>query len=116
MELELGIAPPGRLSDLAPGKAQIAGMHACGPGPCTHMIAHHAQQASGLRRQLVKRGAQHGIGNRINGRRAAPMSAHIDYLNREGVTRDGSSAEMFDAESERAHYRLRWPSGERRLR
>jgi type IV secretory pathway VirD2 relaxase len=35
-------------------------------------------------------------------RRMAPMAAHIAYLKREGVTRDGSHARMFDADSDRA--------------
>ena len=34
--------------------------------------------------------------------RSAPMSAHLAYLKREGVTRDGENANMFDAESDRA--------------
>ena len=36
------------------------------------------------------------------GRRMAPLSAHIAYLKREGVTRDGSPTRMFDAEGDRA--------------
>ena len=35
----------------------------------------------------------------------APLSAHIAYLNREGVTRDGSPTRMFDAETDRADAR-----------
>src|SRR5882757_6582501 len=52
--------------------------------------------------------------------RSAPLSAHIAYLRREGVTRDGESARMFDAgstaaneaafaercEDDRQHFRL----------
>ncbi|HWL46166.1 MAG TPA: DUF3363 domain-containing protein, partial [Sphingomonadaceae bacterium] len=34
------------------------------------------------------------------GRPRAPLSAHITYLKREGVTRDGSPARMFDATSD----------------
>ncbi|WOJ88345.1 DUF3363 domain-containing protein [Methylocapsa polymorpha] len=34
--------------------------------------------------------------------RSAPMSAHLSYLKREGVTRDGEKARMFDAEADRA--------------
>jgi len=34
--------------------------------------------------------------------RSAPLSAHVGYLKREGVTRDGARAEMFDARSDRA--------------
>ena len=40
--------------------------------------------------------------HRFGGRRMAPLSAHIAYLKREGVTRDGSPTRMFDAESDRA--------------
>jgi type IV secretory pathway VirD2 relaxase len=36
------------------------------------------------------------------GRRMAPMSAHIAYLKREGVTRDGSPTRMFDAAGDNA--------------
>jgi len=32
--------------------------------------------------------------------RAASLALHITYLNREGVTRDGSDARMFDARSD----------------
>lgn len=42
------------------------------------------------------------VRHRIGGRRMAPLSAHIAYLKREGVTRDGSPTRMFDAESDRA--------------
>jgi len=34
--------------------------------------------------------------------RSAPLSAHLSYLKREGVTRDGEKARMFDATSDRA--------------
>lgn len=34
--------------------------------------------------------------------RSAPLSAHLSYLKRDGVTRDGEKAVMFDAGSERA--------------
>jgi len=51
------------------------------------------------RRALVK---ALPVRHRIAGRRMAPLSAHVSYLKREGVTRDGSPAEMFDANSDRA--------------
>jgi type IV secretory pathway VirD2 relaxase len=35
--------------------------------------------------------------------RSAPMSAHLSYLKRDGVTRDGEKAVMFDACSDRAN-------------
>ncbi|MBU0669013.1 MAG: DUF3363 domain-containing protein [Alphaproteobacteria bacterium] len=34
--------------------------------------------------------------------RSAPLARHVTYLERDGVTRDGSSGQMFDARSERA--------------
>lgn len=34
--------------------------------------------------------------------RSAPLARHIAYLERDGVTRDGSSGQMFDARSDRA--------------
>ena len=36
------------------------------------------------------------------GRRMAPLSAHIAYLKRDGVTRDGSPTRMFDSDGDRA--------------
>lgn len=36
------------------------------------------------------------------GRRMAPLSAHVAYLKREGVTRDGSPTRMFDAAEDNA--------------
>jgi type IV secretory pathway VirD2 relaxase len=42
------------------------------------------------------------VRHRIGGRRAIPLSAHVAYLKREGVTRDGTPTHMFDAESDRA--------------
>lgn len=35
--------------------------------------------------------------------RAAPLSAHLSYLKREGVSRDGAQGIMFDANSDRVH-------------
>src|SRR5690606_38659667 len=34
--------------------------------------------------------------------RSAPISAHLSYLKREGVSRDGEKGVMFDAENDRA--------------
>ncbi|MXO65337.1 relaxase/mobilization nuclease domain-containing protein [Altericroceibacterium endophyticum] len=57
--------------------------------------------ASG-RRVLVK---ALPVRHRIGGRRMAPLTAHIAYLKREGVTRDGSSAGLFDADGDNANDR-----------
>lgn len=45
------------------------------------------------------------VRHRIGGRRSAPLSAHVAYLKREGVTRDGAPTHMFDAGSDRAEDR-----------
>lgn len=42
------------------------------------------------------------VRHRIGGRSMAPLSAHVAYLKREGVTRDGSPARMFDANGDAA--------------
>lgn len=46
------------------------------------------------------------VRHRIGGLRTAPLSAHVAYLKREGVTRDGAPTHMFDAESDRADDRV----------
>ncbi len=38
-----------------------------------------------------------------HGARAAPLSAHLSYLRRDGVTRDGAPGQMFDATGEADH-------------
>ena len=42
------------------------------------------------------------VRHRIAGRRVAPLSGHVAYLKREGVTRDGTPTHMFDADTDRA--------------
>ena len=59
----------------------------------------HPHLFSSTRRVLVKaRVARH----RGRAFKAAPLSAHMAYLKRDGVTRDGAPGEMFDATSDRA--------------
>ncbi|MBI1685175.1 DUF3363 domain-containing protein [Caulobacter hibisci] len=53
----------------------------------------------GARRVIVKARIVRHAGARY---RAAPLSRHIAYLEREGVTRDGAPAKMFDARGEQA--------------
>ena len=72
------------------------------------------QSSFGRGRTAFARGRLFGSGRRVivkmlpvttrsrGGRRMAPLSAHIAYLKREGVTRDGSPTRMFDATSDRA--------------
>ena len=72
------------------------------------------QSSFGRGRTAFARGRLFGSGRRVivkmlpvttrsrGGRRMAPLSEHIAYLKREGVTRDGSPTRMFDATSDRA--------------
>src|SRR5665213_3448202 len=57
---------------------------------------------SSSRRVIVKARVVRHRGARF---RAAPLARHIAYLEREGVTRDGADARMFDANSDRADER-----------
>ena len=73
-----------------------------------------SQSSFGRGRTAFARNRLFGSGRRVmvkmlpvttrsrGGRRMAPLSAHIAYLKREGVTRDGSPTRMFDAEGDRA--------------
>ncbi len=51
------------------------------------------------RRVMVKARIVRG---RSHAARSAPLAAHMSYLKREGVTRDGQKARMFDAETDAA--------------
>src|ERR1700730_12340456 len=57
---------------------------------------------SPARRVIVKARVVRHRGARF---RAAPLARHIAYLEREGVTRDGADARMFDANSDSADER-----------
>eukprot|EP01037_Dinobryon_pediforme_P014273 gene14274-14394_t len=59
----------------------------------------HNRLFSTSRRVLVKARIARHQGRAF---RSAPMSAHVAYLKREGVTRDGEKARMFDADTDRA--------------
>ena len=77
-----------------------------------------SQSSFGRGRTAFARNRLFGSGRRVmvkmlpvttrsrGGRRMAPLSAHIAYLKREGVTRDGSPTRMFDAEGDRADDRV----------
>src|SRR5450432_2431196 len=60
------------------------------------------QLRSNSRRVVMKARVVRHQGSRF---RSAPLSKHIKYLKREGVTRDGEDARMFDASSEVADER-----------
>jgi hypothetical protein len=51
------------------------------------------------RRVVIKARVVRHVGNRF---RAAPLARHIAYLERDGVTRDGRDASMFDAATDGA--------------
>jgi type IV secretory pathway VirD2 relaxase len=60
------------------------------------------QLRSNSRRVVTKARVVRQFGTRF---RSAPLSRHITYLKRDGVTRDGTDARMFDANSEVADER-----------
>jgi type IV secretory pathway VirD2 relaxase len=60
------------------------------------------QLRSNARRVVMKARVVRDQGSRF---RSAPLPKHINYLKREGVTRDGEDARMFDANSEVADER-----------
>jgi type IV secretory pathway VirD2 relaxase len=60
------------------------------------------QLRSNSRRVVMKARVVRQFGTRF---RSAPLSRHITYLKRDGVTRDGTDARMFDARSEVADER-----------
>jgi hypothetical protein len=64
------------------------------PGPLSL-----ASRSSG-RRVVVMSPVMRHHGSRF---RSAPLSKHLAYLKRDGVTRDGADARMFDAASDGAH-------------
>ena len=71
------------------------GRHARGRIAALGMRSHHGQ-----RRVLVKARVVRHAGSRFS---AAPLSRHIVYLKREGVSRDGSDAELFGSDEGAAH-------------
>jgi type IV secretory pathway VirD2 relaxase len=59
----------------------------------------HSRLFSPTRRVVVKARVVRHKGRAF---RSAPLTAHLSYLKRDGVTRSGERAEMFDASSDRA--------------
>jgi type IV secretory pathway VirD2 relaxase len=109
--------------EVRPGRIRARG--AGGPKTFVGVALASAARAGGLARRSGARGgtfgagrrfalqAQQGLGPRarrvvIKARvvrhraRAAPLGLHLDYLQRDGVTRDGDAGQMFDAASDRA--------------
>lgn len=85
-----------RASDAGGGVRRGGGRAAAGRGRGACLLT---RTGADQRRVIIKtRVVRHG-GSRF---RAAPLARHIAYLEREGVTRDGDKAHMFDAGSEAA--------------
>ena len=79
-----------------PGKPTGLGRSTFGRG---RFAFSHNRLFSATRRVVVKARVARHQGRAF---RSAPVSAHVAYLNREGVTRDGEKARMFDADTDRA--------------
>ena len=113
---------PGRIRGTRAGRPRASSIRCCAPRrrPAIRPPQTGAGKRTGLGRSTFGRGRIAFSRNRLfstsrrvvvkariarhQGRafRSAPMSAHLSYLKREGVTRDGEKARMFDAETDRA--------------
>lgn len=92
---------------------RVAALHSGGRRVGSSGSRRQGQSSFGRGRTAFARSRLFGSGRRVmvkalpvthrsrSGRRIAPLSAHIAYLKREGVTRDGSPTRMFDAEGDR---------------
>lgn len=86
-----------RASDPGPGRRRAgSGRANCGRG---RGLGAGSRGGADRRRVVVKARIVRHAGSRY---RAAPLARHIRYLEREGVTRDGTPAHMFDARSDAA--------------
>jgi type IV secretory pathway VirD2 relaxase len=80
----------------ASGRRRSGRTPSAGRGGGAAWTAHRSLTSDRARRVIVK---AHIVPHRA---RMAPLGAHLGYLRREGVTRDGTPARMFDAASEDA--------------
>lgn len=116
---------------IRPGRSRDRGAGSAGKGKRLAAQVRRAAARSGYTRSRHGRGPGGGTGTRGRGRRAlaamrrrpgarrvtvmarvvrhrgawfraAPLARHISYLEREGVTRDGRDASLFDADSDAA--------------
>lgn len=88
---------------------RVAALHSGGRRVGSSGSRRQGQSNFGRGRTAFARSRLFGSGRRVmvkalpithrsrSGRRMAPLSAHVAYLKREGVTRDGSPTRMFDA-------------------
>ncbi|GLI98016.1 DUF3363 domain-containing protein [Sphingobium sp. BS19] len=112
-----------------PGKSRDRGQRADGPSPRLAAQVKRAAAKAGFTRRAAS--AARGTGRRGRGRiarlrlrgdptkrrvvvkarvvrhkgaqfRAAPLARHVAYLRRDGVTRDGENAQLFDADTDTA--------------
>lgn len=93
---------------------RVAALHSGGRHPGPNGTRRNGQSSFGRGRTAFARSRLFGSGRRVlvkalpvthrsrGGRRMAPLSAHVAYLKREGVTRDGSPTRMFDAAGDNA--------------
>jgi len=93
---------------------RVAAIHSGGRRGGASGARRGAQSTFGRGRTAFARSRLFGSGRRVmvkmlpvttrgrGGRRSAPLSAHVAYLKREGVTRDGSPTRMFDAAGDNA--------------
>jgi len=80
----------------APGRGRGGGTGHRGRG---RSAALRARSRPNSRRVVIKARVVRHTGTRF---RAAPLARHVAYLERDGVTRDGRDASMFDARSDQA--------------
>jgi type IV secretory pathway VirD2 relaxase len=81
---------------LAPGPRRTSGTGNIGRGRRASLSA---QFPASNRRVVIKARIVRHTGNRF---RSAPLARHTAYLERDGVTRDGQDAKLFDAGTDRA--------------
>jgi hypothetical protein len=93
---------------------RVAAIHSGGRRGGASGARRGAQSTFGRGRTAFARSRLFGSGRRVmvkmlpvttrsrGGRRSAPLSAHVAYLKREGVTRDRSPTQMFDAAGDNA--------------
>jgi len=76
-----------------------------GPRTSTFGRGRAASFLAGTRRSHRARSAMVKARVVRHGTKRAPLSSHLEYLRRDGVTKDGAAARMFDAERDNADHR-----------
>jgi type IV secretory pathway VirD2 relaxase len=90
--------------------AEKAGGSARRPGRTTRNSSFGRGRAASLAATRLLTGRSRGVVVKArvvrHGIKRAPLSAHLSYLRREGVTKDGAAGRMFDAEHDEADHRV----------